>query len=100
VPFDDAVTNVYVVLLLISGILLLVMAGLGLGATNAARAINGIIGAAMLGYAIYLLFFFTNGTVRIFFYVFVVPIYAIVNFVRNRKVEQPAARTGPTPPAA
>ncbi len=81
----------YTALLGISGLLMLGLAIAGLGATTGSRAISGLFGLGFLGYAIYLAFFFEGGTVRIFFYAFVVPILVIVNIFKSRKAARQAA---------
>jgi hypothetical protein len=93
--FDDTVANIYVIALLVGGVILLATAGVGFGSGVGARVINGILGLGMLGYAVYLLFFFEGGTIEIFFYVFIVPFLAIINLFKNRKAKDEAQ-----PPAA
>ena len=43
---------------------------------------------AFLGYAVYLLFFFEGGEVRIFFYAFIVPIFAVIQIFKARKARR------------
>lgn len=66
----------YVVLLIASGALMLVGALL-----PADRLLDRLLyvafGLAFLGYGIYLGFIFTGGTYQMFFYVFLVPIFAV-----------------------
>lgn len=113
----------YVAALAVSGVILLVLAALPLGASTGSRVLNGLIGLAMLGYAFYLFFIFEGGEVRIFFYVFVVPVLLIVQTFKSIKEKreereqaqaqmpaqaqpqpqtpaQPQAQDGPAEPAA
>ena len=87
--------NLYSALLAISGILLAVTAATGFGGRSVgARIVSGLFAVLFVGYAIYLQFIFTSGTVFISFYVFVVPILLIVQAFRNRtaaKQQQAAA---------
>jgi hypothetical protein len=97
--------NMYSLLLAISGILLIVTAATGFGGRSpGARAVNGIIGLAFVGYAIYLQFIFTSGTVFESYYVFVVPVLLIVQAFRNRAAskqsEAATQRTAATPTTA
>jgi hypothetical protein len=68
----------------------LVASGLHLGR----RVVNGLIGAAFLGYGIYLAVFFDRGEYRIFFWVFILPLTLLADAVRT--AEDPA----PPRPAA
>lgn len=95
----------YVAVLGLSGVLMLVIAALGLGNTAGMRVLNGVLGLAALGYAIYLIstVFINGGEYRIFIYAFILPIIAIVNLVKGLKArnEAPAETPGaPQAPAA
>jgi hypothetical protein len=81
----------YIALLFASAVLLSVLAIRGFGQTTAARVIDGIAAVAFLGYGGYLLLFFGGGQVRIFFYAFIVPIFAVVKMVKERKARREAA---------
>ena len=78
----------YIFLLALSGIILSVLAVGGFGQSVLARVLDGIFGVIFLGYAFYLLFIFDGGEVRILFYAFVVPIFAIVQVVKARKARR------------
>jgi len=92
---NDTTFNLYSALLAISGILLAVTAATGFGGRSVgARIVNGLFAVLFVGYAIYLQFIFTSGTVFISYYVFVVPILLILQAFRNRtaaKQQQAAA---------
>jgi hypothetical protein len=81
----------YIALLIASAVLLSVLAIRGFGQTTAARVIDGIAAVAFLAYGGYLLLFFGGGEVRIFFYAFIVPIFAVVKMVKERKARRAAA---------
>lgn len=68
----------------------LVASGLHLGR----RVVNGLIGAAFLGYGIYLAVFFDRGEYRIFLWVFILPLTLLADAART--AEDPA----PPRPAA
>lgn len=74
----------YVALLAISGIVMIAMASVQQGQSNATRSFNGIFGGLFLGYACYLAFLFDGGSYLIFFHAFIVPVTMVVNFFRNR----------------
>jgi hypothetical protein len=81
----------YIALLFASAVLLSILAIGGFGQSKGARIIDGILAAAFLAYAVYLLVFFQGGNVRIFLYAFLVPIFAVVRMVRERKARREAA---------
>jgi drug/metabolite transporter (DMT)-like permease len=94
--FDDIIEptelTIYVAALAVSGVLLLLLAGIGFGSSAATRAINAIIGLAALGYAVYLQFFTKDGdTVWVSFYVFILPILLLINAFRGRKSKTEAS---------
>ena len=92
IELNTTAFNLYTLLLAISGILLLVAAGTGFGGGNAGvRTVNAVFGVLFLGYAIYLQFIFTSGTVFLSYYVFVVPVLLIVRAVRNRNAAEQAS---------
>ena len=81
----DPTFSTYVVALLGSGIILLLMAAIGFGASAGARVLNAIVGLAMLGYGVYLGFIFTGVEYWMAYYVFIVPVLLIINVFRSRK---------------
>jgi hypothetical protein len=103
------VFDTYWIMLIVSGILLLVVAGTGLGGlTIGLRVGMAIFGVLSLGYGLYLGFFFTGGEYWIAYKVFFIPIaligLAIREAVDRRKerkappvVVHPPAPAGPPP---
>ena len=90
----------YVVLLLVTGVAMIILAALPLsGATVSARVISGVAGAALFGYGAYLGFIFTGGEYRIFYQVFLLPLFLIASYFRSRTARR-QARTAPQYPAA
>jgi phosphate/sulfate permease len=85
----------YIAALGFSGLLLLVLAALPFPQSTANRVINGLIGVAMLGYGLYLFFMFDGGEFRVFYYVFLVPIFAVVHTVKGIKAMRAAKATQP-----
>ena len=89
---SDGAFNGYMVALAISGLVLLVLAiGGFFRESKGSRIFSGVVGLAFLGYAFYLFFIFTGGTVFVSYYVFIVPVVVIVNLFRSRKENQRAA---------
>jgi hypothetical protein len=82
----------YCVGLAISGVLLLVVAALPLGAPANTRLLNVALAAAMLGYAFYLFFIQTTGTVYVFWYVFVLPVVLIFRTFQAASAARKAKR--------
>ena len=82
---SDSTFLAYIGALAFSGLLVLIIAALPIGIPPMSRIIDAVIGVAMLGYAFYLFFIFDGGTVRIFLYAFLAPIFAIVQTVKARK---------------
>lgn len=80
----------YIAALAVSGLLLVVLAALPLGASTGGRVLNAVIGLAMLGYAFYLFFIFEGGDVQIFLYVFIVPVLLIVQTFKSIKEKREA----------
>jgi hypothetical protein len=93
---SDGTFYAYVVFLIISGILLAVLAGVGLGQSRGARVVNGLFAAGFLAYGLYLLLVFDGGEVHIFFYAFIVPILALVRMIQARNARKSAASVPPT----
>jgi hypothetical protein len=85
----------YIALLFASAVLLSVLAIRGFGQSTGARVLDGVLAAAFLAYAIYLLVFFDGGDVRIFLYAFLVPVFAVVRMVRDRKARREAYPPAP-----
>lgn len=88
---SDGVFNAYVIALAVSGLLMLLVAAVGLGSTGGARLLSGLFGLGFLGYAIYLEFFMTTGEFRMFYYAFIAPVLVIINVIRSRKAKTDAA---------
>jgi hypothetical protein len=97
----------YVVLLLISGVVMVGIGAVNLGGLSTGwRIFNAIAGVGFIGYGIYLGFFFEGVSYIIFFKAFIVPVVAIVNFVRSLgartttgAMPQPAGPVQPAPEA-
>jgi hypothetical protein len=79
---------IYVLFLILGGIAMLVMASVKTGQTTTRRAWNAVFGAGFTVYGLYLLLFFHGGHYLIFFYVFLLPIFVIVRFFRDRSAFQ------------
>jgi len=62
------------------------------GQTNGARAFNGVLGAAFLGYAFYLEFIFQGGHIIVFYYAFILPFLMVIRFFRARGSHPNAAQ--------
>jgi hypothetical protein len=88
------VFKTYVLFLILSGIAMLIIAGVRTGQTKARRLWNGIFGAGFLGYGLYLLLVFHGGHYFIFFYAFILPILMIVQFFRDRGAVRARQQTG------
>jgi hypothetical protein len=90
---SDNVFLGYIGALAVSGVILLVLAATGFGATGAlVRVLNALFGLGFVGYAVYLLFFFQGGDVAVFYYVFILPVLMLIQAFKGRasKNEQPA----------
>ncbi|MDT4987134.1 MAG: hypothetical protein QOI74_1228 [Micromonosporaceae bacterium] len=74
----------YVSVLIISGVALLVLAGVGFGQDVGARVVEAVAAAALLGYAGYLLLF-GGGAVFVSVWAVVGPVLGIRNAVRARR---------------
>jgi hypothetical protein len=88
------VFKTYVLFLILSGIAMLIIAGVRTGQTKARRLWNGIFGAGFLGYGLYLLLVFHGGHYFIFFYAFILPVLMIVQFFRDRGVVRARQQAG------
>jgi hypothetical protein len=76
--------NVYIFFLIASGVMMLVMGSLRLPYARRSRVLNFILGAAFVGYGLYLLLFFTGGHYLVLYYAFILPILMAVRFFRER----------------
>jgi hypothetical protein len=72
----DPMFSWYVVALAVSGVLMMGAAALP-GSKVLERIAYVALGAAMLGYGVYLGFIFESGEYQIFFYVFIIPLVVI-----------------------
>ena len=92
---------IYVLFLIVSGITMLVMAGVKSGQTARRRVWSAVFGAGFTLYGLYLLLFFRGGHILIFFYAFILPVLMIVRFFRDRSAfrakQQAATLQGPPP---
>jgi phosphate/sulfate permease len=86
----DSSFSIYAVALLGSGLILLLMALIGFGASTGSRVVSAIVGLAMLGYGVYLAFIFEGGEYWRFIYVFIVPVLLIISIFRSRKSKDEA----------
>ncbi|MBO0835012.1 MAG: hypothetical protein J2P28_05755 [Actinobacteria bacterium] len=91
--------HIYVTLLIISGIAMLVLAGIGRG-SNGRRIWNGLFGAGYTIYGLYLLLVFNGGTYFVIWYAFILPIMLIVAFFRDRGVASSRRNAGGYPQAS
>lgn len=89
---SDGTFLAYIALLLASAVLLAVLGIVGFGQSKLARVLDGVFAAGFLAYAVYLLFFFEGGEVRILFYAFLVPILAVIQIFKARKARREQAR--------
>jgi phosphate/sulfate permease len=80
---NDGTFAFYVLALGVSGILLLIVAALGLGQSVGMRILDAVIGIAFLGYGGYLALIFEGESYRIFFYAFVVPILLLFQIFKG-----------------
>ena len=92
---------IYVLFLIVSGITMLVMAGVKSGQTARRRVWSAVFGAGFTLYGLYLLLFFRGGHILIFFYAFILPVLMIVRFFRDRSAfrakQQAVTLPGPPP---
>jgi hypothetical protein len=97
---SEGAFQAYVIALGVSGLLLLLAAAIGFGATAGSRVISALVGLAFLGYGIYLEFIMpADQTFSMFYYAFIVPVVVLVNVFRSRKTKA-QAETASTQPAA
>jgi hypothetical protein len=77
----DATFSWYVILLLLSGIVMLVLAGIGAGQGVGQRIFSAVFGVGFIGYSVYLGFIFDGGEYAMFFYAFILPVLMVGRFV-------------------
>jgi membrane-bound ClpP family serine protease len=82
--------NVYTILLMLSGVLLIVVGASVPGQGTWMRILNILVGAAFLGYGFYLQFLFEGDSYRIFLYAFIGPILLIARTVQARQANRQA----------
>jgi hypothetical protein len=85
---SDATFLGYIAALAVSGVFLIVLAGLPAPMPALRRVTNGGVGALMAGYAIYLFFVFDGGSVYVGYYVFVLPVVLLVRTLRAVKADR------------
>ena len=96
VEIPDGVFLAYLAALVVSGVIMVVLAATGFGASGTlVRILNGLFGVGFLGYAVYLLFFFPGGDFPVFFYAFILPVIMLIQAFKTR-----AARPEVTPQPA
>jgi hypothetical protein len=78
------VFKAYVVLLILSGIAMLIIAGVTTRQATGRRVWNAIFGAGFLGYGLYLQLAFHGGRYFVFPYAFILPILMIAQYFRDR----------------
>src|SRR5262245_22967866 len=85
--------QLYVYGLGVAGLISIIMAIIGFGASAGARVLTGLVGLAALGYGAWLAFVDTSTTFHAYYYFLIVPVLAIINAIRSRKSksEQPPA---------
>jgi hypothetical protein len=76
--------DVYVLFLILSGVTMLVMAFVRTDYAKRRQALNFVLGAGFTIYGLYLLLFFNGGHYIFFYYVFVLPVFMVVQFFRDR----------------
>lgn len=90
----DANFSWYVVLLFVCGAAMVAMALVkSVDQSDGARILNGVLGAAFLGYGVYLNFIFQGETYWMFFQAFFLPALLVVNFVRAA-IARPRVKRG------
>ncbi|HTJ33668.1 MAG TPA: hypothetical protein VL738_10595 [Dactylosporangium sp.] len=78
----------YVVALGLSGLLMIVLGGIGFRQGGGARTVEVLVGIAFLAYAGYLLFVFDGGRVAFVYWVLLAPVLSVVNIVRGRRARR------------
>jgi hypothetical protein len=84
--------NIYTVLLMVSGVLLIVTGAAISGQGALMRVLNILIGLGFLGYGLYLEFIFDGDSYRVFFYAFIAPIVLLVRTFQARKASRQAGQ--------
>jgi hypothetical protein len=82
--------NIYTILLMLSGVLLIVVGASVPDQGTGMRVLNILVGAAFFGYGFYLQFLFEGGTYRVFLYAFIGPILLLVRTFQARKANRQA----------
>lgn len=82
--------NLYWILLIVSGVLMMGMAATGYGQRTPGRRVwTGVLGLGFAVYGLYLGFIFNGDSYYIFFYAFAVPILLVVNAAKeNTRIQQ------------
>jgi hypothetical protein len=96
---SDTEFLVYVAFLAVGGLLMVILAVTGLGSSTGDRILYGVVAAAMLGYAFYLLFVQSSGTVHEFYYVFVIPFLLLFRAVQAFLAGKNRSKAQAAPPA-
>jgi hypothetical protein len=78
----------YVATLAVSGALMLVLGGVGLRQGAGSRALEVVAGLGLLGYAVFLAFFFEGGRVSFVYWVVLGPVLAFSNIARVRREQR------------
>jgi predicted lipid-binding transport protein (Tim44 family) len=96
--------DLYAVMLMFSGALLIIIGAGVSGQSKVSRILNVVIGAAFFGYGFYLEFLFAGGSYRVFLYAFLAPILLIIQTFKARKQataarQASASLDAPTPAA-
>ena len=68
---------------IVAGLVCLALAATGFGQTTGTRIINGLLGLAMFGYAVYL-FVADPASVRVFWYALLLPVILLFQAFSNR----------------
>ncbi|GGJ93593.1 hypothetical protein GCM10010123_24320 [Pilimelia anulata] len=77
--------EIYPVMLLASGALLLLVGGLLPGQSAGSRALNLVLGVGFVAYGTYLKWFFTGDSYLVLYYAFLAPIFLIFRAVASRR---------------
>jgi hypothetical protein len=85
--------NIYTILLMLSGVLLIVVGAAVPHQGTLMRLLNIVVGAGFFGYGFYLQFMFQGGSYRIFLYAFIGPIVLIARTVQARSANTRATAT-------
>ena len=91
---SPALFYTYAVFLVLSGVAMLVLAGIRSWQSKTRRVWNAILGAGFTLYGLYLLVLFHGSHYILFFYAFILPILMIVQFFRDRSAGQARQQAG------